>query len=61
MIEAVYSQIPFEREQLASSKGEDISDQVYRYVPKNEFCTNLGILTFSHDYAGLIGMGEFVV
>ena len=29
MIETVYSQISFEREQLATSKGEDISDQVH--------------------------------
>lgn len=29
MIETIHSRIPFEREQLASSNGEDISDQVY--------------------------------
>ena len=29
MIESVHSQIPFERDQLASSKGEDISDEVH--------------------------------
>lgn len=29
MVEAIYSEVQFEREQLASSTGEDISDQVY--------------------------------
>ena len=28
-IETIHSEVPFERKQLASSTGEDISDQVY--------------------------------
>ena len=33
LIEAIYSEVPFEREQLASSNGEDISDQVSLLIP----------------------------
>ena len=52
VIETVYSEVPFEREQLASSNGRDLSDQVYNMH-------QLNLYTYPHYID--IGVGDAIV